>query len=125
MQRRTRPRDEQDNTNPPPPSNNNQEEEEKDADQQSSQRQRTEPPPPPPEVPTPPSGGGGLAGAFSRAGVPDASRPPGPQDQQNESFSRGVASATFKPKYCDKLTPESVEALTQNRAYALQSGADK
>ena len=123
MSRRTR--SEQDPTN----------QEEKigmDSDQPPPQRPRTEggqpevPPPPPenpPQNPPPPSGGGGLVGAFSRAGVPDASRPPGLQDQQNESFSRGVANATFKPKYCDKLTPETVEALTQSRALALQSGA--
>ena len=126
MSSRTRKRDEQDNnTVPPPPSDTNQEEKiEMDSDQPPPQRPRTETTPPPPEVPTPPSGGG-LSEVLSRAGVPDASRPPGLRDRENESFSRGVANATFKPKYCDKLTAETVESLTQNRAYALQSGAEK
>ena len=105
-----------------------------DSDQPPPQRPRTEggqpevPPPPPenpPQNPPPPSGGGGLAGAFSRTGVPDASRPPGPQDQQNENFTKGVALATFRPKYIGELNPENVESLTQNRAFALQSGASK
>ena len=33
--------------------------------------------------------------------------------------------ATFRPKYIGELNPEDVETLTQNRAFALQSGASK
>ena len=122
MQRRTRPRDEQDNTNPTPTPSNN--EEEKTAEGPPQQRPRTEGvqsevPPPTPEDAIPPSGGGGLAGAFSRTGVP---LPPGLQDP-NENFTKGVALATFRPKYIGELTPETVEALGQNRAFARQAGA--
>ena len=107
MSRRTRTRDEQDNnTIPPPPSDNDGKEkkEEREPEGPPQRRPRTEPPlPENPEVPpgTQNTGGGGLSAALSRAGVPDSSRPghrePTIVDSQ---IVRGVAIATFKPRWC-------------------------
>ena len=104
-----------------------------DSDQPPPQRPRTEggqpevPPPPPenpPQIPPPPSGGGGLAGAFSRTGVPDTRDPPrDPPGAVNSQTVPSMAAVTFKPRWLQDLTPETVAPFLQNRLIAIQTGA--
>ena len=126
MNRRTRTRDELDDT-PPAPSNNEGEEKKEEGPTPPPQRQRTEPPPsgtePPPQPtgPTPSTGGGSLSAVLDRNGIQDPSRPPQLR-QDNDQVVQGVAVHTFKPRWMEELTPEAVSPFVQNRHIAIQTG---